>query len=186
MTEEQQSLENNPEGASGESQQPATTCAAEDDHNARVRSLIRKNVAISSGIGLVPVPLVEFGALIAQQLYMIKQIGSIYGEEKFSNDLGRKALVSLIGTSLPTGAALQLAAAGMLRAVPLVGTTLAALASPVLLGAATYAVGKVFHLHFATGGTFLSFDPERYRKQFQRELEIGMAAIKEKQELAPA
>jgi len=36
-------------------------------------------------------------------------------------------------------------------------------------------VGKVFVQHFESGGTFLSFDPEKVRSHFEEELKMGKA-----------
>ncbi|ETR71321.1 MAG: hypothetical protein OMM_08199 [Candidatus Magnetoglobus multicellularis str. Araruama] len=61
--------------------------------------------------------------------------------------------------------------ASLLKVIPVIGATTGAIALPVTAGAMTYAVGKVFSQHFATGGTLLNFDPEKvkdyYREMFQ-------------------
>ena len=44
---------------------------------------------------------------------------------------------------------------------------------PILAGATTYAVGKVFTQHFATGGTFLNFDPETVREYYYEMFKEG-------------
>jgi len=44
---------------------------------------------------------------------------------------------------------------------------------PITAGAVTYAVGKVFHQHFASGGTFLSFDPDKVRDYYAEMLREG-------------
>ena len=44
---------------------------------------------------------------------------------------------------------------------------------PIFAGASTYAVGKVFHQHFASGGTFLDFDAEKTRGYFSQLFEQG-------------
>ena len=37
----------------------------------------------------------------------------------------------------------------------------------------TYAAGRVFHQHFASGGTFLTFDPDKVREYYAQMLEEG-------------
>jgi hypothetical protein len=37
--------------------------------------------------------------------------------------------------------------------------------------AATYAIGKVFIQHFASGGTLLDFEPPNYREFLSREMQ---------------
>ena len=54
-------------------------------------------------------------------------------------------------------------AASVLKAVPIVGTIVAGFVIPVLSAGATYAIGKAFIQHFASGGTLLDFNPPDYR-----------------------
>ncbi len=44
---------------------------------------------------------------------------------------------------------------------------------PILCGAATYATGKVFIQHFASGGTFLTFDPAKVKAHYAQMFEEG-------------
>ena len=49
----------------------------------------------------------------------------------------------------------------------------------VFAGASTYAVGKVFTEHFASGGTFLTFDPEKVRKYYEQEFAQGTIKVEQ-------
>ena len=51
--------------------------------------------------------------------------------------------------------------------MPLVGPALGVLSMPAMAAAVTWAVGKVFMQHFASGGTLLDFDPEKTRTHFE-------------------
>lgn len=150
------------------------------DKDEMVQKLILKNVAISMGIGLIPLPLLDVAAILGQQLYMIAGLGKIY-DEKFSHDLGRKSILSLLGATAPQ-TSLKYVVFSVLKSLPGVGQTVSILTMPILSGATTYAVGKVFHMHFASGGTFLSFDPARYRQHFQEQLAAGLKVAKEEAE----
>lgn len=143
----------------------------------KANGIILTNVAISAGIGLVPIPLFDISAMLAQQLLMIRSLGNVYGQ-KFSDDLGRKALFSLLGATLPS-TSLKFLAFSLLKSIPLVGSTASAMTMPLMTGAMTYAVGKVFNLHFASGGSYLSFDPQRYRDHLQKEMKVGMQVADE-------
>ena len=55
-------------------------------------------------------------------------------------------------------------AASVLKAVPVFGTIVSGFVMPVLSAGATYAIGKAFIQHFATGGTLLDFNPPDYRE----------------------
>ena len=61
----------------------------------------------------------------------------------------------------------------LMKGVPLIGLTVGALAMPVLAGATTYAVGKVFVQHFASGGTFLNFNPDEVREYYYEMFKEG-------------
>ena len=54
-------------------------------------------------------------------------------------------------------------AASVLKAVPIFGTIVGSFVMPVLSAGATYAIGKAFIQHFASGGTLLDFNPPDYR-----------------------
>ena len=49
---------------------------------------------------------------------------------------------------------------------------------PLIAGASTYAVGKVFYRHFASGGTFLTFDPEKARAYYEEMFQKGKDVVK--------
>jgi uncharacterized protein (DUF697 family) len=55
-------------------------------------------------------------------------------------------------------------AASVLKAVPIIGTIAGGFVMPALSAGATYAIGKAFIQHFATGGTLLNFNPPDYRQ----------------------
>ena len=50
---------------------------------------------------------------------------------------------------------------------------------PVIAGASTYALGKVFKKHFEAGGTFLSFDSERMKKYYNEKFGEGKEVASE-------
>lgn len=143
----------------------------------QAEALIKKNVMVSMGVGLIPAPGVDLVALVGQQLYMAKRLGELYDVE-FREDLGRKSVVALLGAAAPSST-LRVAAGSILKSIPVVGHAASAFSMPLLAGAATYAVGNVLNLHFASGGTFLSFDPKRYREQFQNQMADGMDVAKD-------
>jgi hypothetical protein len=48
---------------------------------------------------------------------------------------------------------------------------------PSSSAAFTYAVGKVFLQHFASGGTFLDFDPKTVREYFAKMFDEGKLVV---------
>jgi uncharacterized protein (DUF697 family) len=84
---------------------------------------------------------------------------------------GKNALAALIGGSFPTSVAPLVIS--LTKMIPLVGSTIGAVSLPLVSGASTYAVGKVFIQHFESGGTFLTFDPETVRAYYAEKLKEG-------------
>ncbi len=131
---------------------------------------LRNHIIGAMGVGLIPMPVVDLVALIGIQLNMLRKLAKAY-DIPFSKDKGKNILASLIGGVLP----LPLAATfySLVKSVPFLGQTAGAVAMPLLAGAITYAVGKVFTQHFATGGNFLDFDPDKVRDYYEEMFEEG-------------
>ena len=85
---------------------------------------------------------------------------------KFSENLGKSGLASLMGSLIPVTSGMGFASA--LKGVPLFGTVASLASMPVLSAGATYLIGRVFVQHFASGGTLLDFNPPDY-KEFIKE-----------------
>jgi uncharacterized protein (DUF697 family) len=111
--------------------------------------------------GIIPIPVADLAAIGGLQLQMVRRLSEIY-DIPFSANRGKALIASLAGASIPTSSAMG--AASVLKAIPLIGTVVSAFALPALSGTATYAIGKAFMQHFASGGTFLDFSPPDYRE----------------------
>ena len=130
-----------------------------------------KNYLLGSmGVGLVPYPIVDFLALTALQLAMIKKLSNIYGFE-FSKDLGKSFIGSLVGSGTPL--LLYKPAMSLIKLIPVVGQAIGMVTMPVIAGASTYALGKVFIKHYEAGGTFFNFDPERMKQYYKDKFKEG-------------
>ena len=129
---------------------------------------IKKYSLYSAGAGLIPMPLVDFAAISAIQLTMLKQVSSIY-DVPFDADRGRSIVAALIGGLAGTNLGYGLGR-NLLKAVPFVGPVLGGFSVSAMGGAVTWAVGRVFMQHFASGGTLLDFDPDAMRQHFKREI----------------
>jgi uncharacterized protein (DUF697 family) len=126
-------------------------------------------------MGFVPFPLLDLAALAALQLRMLHRLSQIYGVE-FKPGLGRSASSSLVGGVASVASAAPVAAS-LSKFIPGVGHILSYGTLLILNGASTYAVGKVFARHFASGGTFLTFDPEAVRDYFAEQYEKGKEVV---------
>jgi uncharacterized protein (DUF697 family) len=125
----------------------------------------------SMGAGLIPVPWVDLVAVAGVQLKVLAEISKIYGVP-FQENRGKAAIGSLVGFVLPHAMAFG-AVGSLLKAIPVVGVLAGAPAMALFCGAYTWALGNVFIQHFESGGTFLTFDPEKVKEHFQARFEEG-------------
>lgn len=123
----------------------------------------------SAGAGLIPVPIVDAGAILGMQLKMVSEIAAVYDVE-FRKSLGKSIITTLISSLGATGLAYG-AVGTWLKSIPGPGSLVGMLSMPGFAAASTWAVGRVFIMHFASGGTMLNFDPEAMSDHFKREFE---------------
>jgi uncharacterized protein (DUF697 family) len=155
--------------ASGTHEKTEATAAAgvvtpepiEAENRDELASKLVDRFAIWSGVaGLIPVPVVDAVAVGGLQLQMLRRISQIYAVP-FSDNRGKAVIAALAGAMIP--ATSGIGAASVLKAVPIFGTIVGSFVMPVLSAGATYAIGKAFIQHFASGGTLLDFNPPDYR-----------------------
>lgn len=144
-----------------EREQPETAASPGQDRHEAAARLVDRFSLWSGGAGLIPLPLIDMAAVAAVQLQMLRRLAEIY-EVRFSENLGKSVLASLAGTIVPATSGIGLASVA--KGLPLVGTVIALASMPALSAGATYIIGRVFMQHFASGGTFLDFNPPDYRE----------------------
>jgi uncharacterized protein (DUF697 family) len=126
--------------------------------------------AMWSGVaGLIPVPVVDAVTVGGLQLQMVRRLSQIYGVP-FSENRGKALIASVAGSMIP--ATSGIGAASALKIVPVVGMLVSGFVMPVLSAGATYAIGKAFVQHFASGGTLLDFNPPDYREFIKAQKEM--------------
>lgn len=130
--------------------------------------IVKRFSLMASAAGLIPFPVIDMVAVMAVQLKMLKDLSDHYGI-RFSENRAKSILGSLIGSFGATPFLTPLVASGV-KWIPGVGTLAALLALPGVAAASTYAVGRVFIQHFASGGTLLDFDPEKTRAFYEQQL----------------
>jgi uncharacterized protein (DUF697 family) len=147
-----------------------------EEKEAQAHDIAMKHVWWSAGMGLIPIPIVDWAAITATQLKMLKNLADHY-EVEFSEHRGKSVIGALVGGSLPglTGST----AKSLLKFIPGIGGLVGMVVAPALAGASTYALGKVFIMHFESGGTLLDFDPEKVRAHFADEFEKGKEVVSE-------
>lgn len=143
----------------------------DDVKNESAEMIVKNHMIWSMGAGFIPVPLLDFAAVSYIQLDMIKQLARIY-EIDFKETEGKAIITSITSAGL--------AKAGASRAVkfiPIIGSYLGGVATAVLSGASTYALGQAFKKHFENGGTFLDIDlkslKKMYYEKFEKEKEVA-------------
>ena len=125
-------------------------------------SKLVERFALWSGVaGLIPVPIVDAVAVGGLQIQMLRRISQIY-DVGFSENSGKAVIASIAGSLIP--ATSGIGAASVLKAVPIIGTIAGGFVMPALSAGATYAIGKAFIQHFASGGTLLDFNTPDYRE----------------------
>jgi uncharacterized protein (DUF697 family) len=136
----------------------------------RLEKLSKYHILASMAIGLVPFPVVDMVALMGIQLNMVRKLCAEYGVP-FKQDAGKSVISSLLGGILPVPVGLALIS--LLKFVPVIGLTTGAVTMPVVSGASTYAIYKVFVKHFEAGGTFVDLDPSKFKSYFSEQLAKG-------------
>ena len=135
--------------------------------------VIKKHMLYSAGVSFLPVPLLDIAAITGVQLKMLAELAHVYGVP-FEGSKGKSIVSALIGgVATPTLA--HGAVGSAVKIIPVVGVMASAFTMPMFASATTYAIGKVFRQHFASGGTFLDFDPEKVRDHFKESFEKAKA-----------
>jgi uncharacterized protein (DUF697 family) len=138
--------------------------------------IVNRYVLWSMGSGLIPVPLLDIGAASVFQLRMLSRLAEHY-DIPFLRNVGKKLIATFLG--FISAQTLKRSFIGsFLKAVP-GGAVMGVVSMPILLGASTYAIGKIFVQHFESGGTFLSLQPHRVKQHFSEYFEEGKAAAAE-------
>jgi len=127
-------------------------------------AIINKYTALSAGAGLVPLPFLDLLAMGALQMTMIHSLGSLYNY-KF-DEYRAKSIIGVLTTSLPASALIK-TTSSLFKLIPFVGPLLGGVSGFMYSAASTYALGKVFNLHFASGLSLLTFDMDKMKASFQ-------------------
>jgi uncharacterized protein (DUF697 family) len=141
---------------------------ADGDQRSRATKVVERFSFWSGVAGLLPIPFVDLAAVAALQIQMLRLISRVY-DVPFSENRGKALIAGIAGTIIPASTGVGIAS--VVKSIPIAGTAVGALVTPALAMAATYAIGKVFIQHFASGGTLLDFEPPNYREFLSREMQ---------------
>jgi len=154
--------------------QPLLGSAESRERLRQAEAIIKRNTLWAVGAGALIFPVVDVLAASAVQLKMLKNLSDLYGV-KFSEGIAKKLVSSLL-MSLG-GLAVGVGAASLIKLIPGVGSALGVLTFPLAVAAFTNALGRVFLMHFESGGTLLDFDPKKMQEHFKREFEKARLTV---------
>ena len=141
---------------------------SEPPRAAKAMESIRRHMPWAAGAGLVPLPGVDLAGIAVVQLHLMADLADQY-DVPFKRDAAKSLAATLMATLLEHGAAGGIGS--LAKMVPGVGTLLGLAVLPGLAAAGTYALGRVFLMHFESGGTFLDFDPAKAEAHFRAEFD---------------
>lgn len=165
--------------AAAETENPNVT----EGREARLDKLAKNHILAAMGVGLIPIPLVDLVAVTGIQLDLIKKIAAEY-EVPFKQEKVKFIVSSLVGGFFSMGSGIVLSS--LVKCIPVIGQTTGAVAMPVISGAATYAIYKVFVRHFESGGTIVDLDPKKVKDYFAEQFTKGKKAAADLKAEEPA
>jgi uncharacterized protein (DUF697 family) len=121
----------------------------------------------AAAASIIPVPYLDLVGLAAVQLNMVKDLAKVYGQPPESEIL-RGLISTLIGTLAPVSVSGALVGSS-LKTIPGAGSVLGSVSVAAFGSAATYAIGKVFVMHFEKGGTVKNFSVESVKEELKRD-----------------
>jgi uncharacterized protein (DUF697 family) len=138
-------------------------------------NLIKNNVLLALGAGLVPSPLFDTVAVTALEVRMITKMATIYEFPVPHKLVILKVLVSLLSSVGMIYAAVKLQS--LVKMAPGIGYMYHASLLSISGGAAVYAVGKLFQAHYESGGTFLTSDNAILKRTFRKHFDEGKKQV---------
>lgn len=141
----------------------------------RAEATIKSHVIIALAAGLVPSPVVDMFAVAAIEVAMIVELARIYNFPVPRTLVVYKVLIAIAAGLGPVYIFAKYHHA--LKAVPVVGYAIYAGALSLSGGISVYAVGKLFQMHFESGGTFLSSNNAVLRDFFKSKQREGRSVV---------
>ncbi len=132
--------------------------------------IVIQNMWLSAAAGFIPIPAVDAAGVTTIQVIMLSRLAEKF-EVEFSKESIKSALAALIGGVTPV--MFSTFAASSIKAIPIIGQTIGSFTMPLMAASSTYAIGKVFLLHFASGGTLINFNPEQFKAYYKEMFNEG-------------
>lgn len=132
-------------------------------------SIIKYYAGWAAASGVIPAPFVDMAAVTAVQIRMVKRLAAAHGVD-YDENSGRALVAAVVGAVLPARLASG-SVGSLIKAIPGIGGVLGIATVPGFNYASTFAVGRVFKKHFASGGTLLSADRMTMKGDYEKELQ---------------
>jgi uncharacterized protein (DUF697 family) len=155
------------------------TAASDSPTSKEADEIVKRYMLAALGVGFISVPVLDVAALTAIQLGLLSRLASLYKVD-FSHQRGKSVIASLVGggtSTLASVASTRFVLRLLCRLVSVPGWIVGATSMSLFAGASTYAIGHVFIQHFDSGGTFLTFDPDRVRQYYAEALARGREEV---------
>lgn len=146
--------------------------------DARGEEIIHQHMLGAMGLGLLPFPAIDAMAITGVQVNMLRTLATLHGVE-FANIQIFYSIVGSLTAGLGLPLALAPAVVSIFKVVPGLGTLGGLVSMPLVAGATTYALGRVFAQHFESGGTLLTFDALKVRRSLRTYYEQGLQRARE-------
>jgi uncharacterized protein (DUF697 family) len=132
----------------------------------KAERIIRDHVMVASGVGLIPVPVVDLFLVTSLQMEMVGELAALYGSPDAIGS-GKLFVTAL------TGAAGAKIGASLIKSIPGLGSLIGGVSMSVMAGASTYAVGQVVRGRLDEGGRLDGIDPKSLRSAYEKALQRG-------------
>lgn len=137
--------------------------------------IIKNHSIYSMGMGLIPIPVIDFLSVVAVQLDMTQKLCSVYGVS-YQESIGKSIISSLASTTLAQ------IGASLVKSIPFIGSIIGGVSSAILSGATTYAIGEVLKKHFEEGGSIHDLNVADFKDYYAEKLNRGQSLAKQWQQ----
>jgi uncharacterized protein (DUF697 family)/predicted GTPase len=143
--------------------------------------------ALAAAAGAIPVPLLDLVLLPGVQTQMIYHLANYYGQPMTATRFVE--LASTLGLGMLVRQGTRMAAAELLKFIPILGTALGTVAGSALAATTTFALGKAFCYYYSAVHQGHVPKPEELRKYYKTQLSIAEQAwshLRKKAQAEPA
>ncbi len=137
--------------------------------------ITQKHMMLASSAALIPAPFVDIFLTTGVQVRLVGQLAELY--EKDFSIARTKYLIAALGGNYAVGISSLWGGLSLAKAFPGLGVVVGSATMPVVMGASTYAIGRIFSHHFSLDGELTNFKPAKNRKYFQEQFKEGKQLV---------